>query len=319
MKKIIFALILAIIFPHQSSAMEGGVDAVNDTRTVAISSHNGWKNCTGFLYSERIVLTAGHCVFNHMSKPLSIRPNLAVGYPGTKYTSSSEKVYVEKVFVSDNFQWHGKENFTDINDFGVLVLRTPIKISGKTYIASKEKIDQYFNNNIKISTVGYGRQKVGHGFNDDTFPQYAEFPLVSKLMAADKVKMVWQYEGIERKYGMTIHVLQIPGGPSSCGGDSGSPFFVKEGEDFVYLGPLAWGIGGIPNCSGDPWKDEMYMGSVAAYDYLYLIEQAENYVGGNTVEMAVANKTTIKCIKNKKIKNITSIKPKCPKGYKLNK
>ena len=122
---------------------------------------------------------------------------------------------------------------------------------------------------------------------------------------------------------MTIHVLQVPGGPSTCGGDSGSPFYVKEGEDFVYLGPLSNGIGGIPNCSGNPWKgNKMYSGAVEGNDYLSLIAEAEKFVADNPyVEPKATNsssnkKTTITCIKGKTSKKVTAVNPKCPGGYK---
>jgi hypothetical protein len=128
---------------------------------------------------------------------------------------------------------------------------------------------------------------------------------------------------------MKIHILQTPNGPSTCGGDSGSAFYIKNGIDFIYLGPLAWGFGGMPACSGNGWKDSvMYVGSVAAYDYIDLIKEAEDYVAKQNIVIIptpIASpltkkptiKITIKCYKGKEIKKIYGINPKCPKGYKV--
>lgn len=121
---------------------------------------------------------------------------------------------------------------------------------------------------------------------------------------------------------MTIHVLQLPGGPSTCGGDSGSPIYVKENETFIYLGALTNGIGGAPNCTGKPWiGTNMYVGSVDPFDYLDLVSQAEKYVADNpyvepkSTSSSSKRKATITCIKGKSSKKVTGVNPKCPVGY----
>lgn len=293
--------------------MENGVDATNDGRAVYIS-YGYTKYCSGFLYSERIVFTAAHCVIdNKTNETLNY---LSVGYPGQKYTKSAETISIEKVFIPKNWEWNNKSNISAINDFAILITSRSIPIVGKTFIATKKDIELFLNDKIKISTIGYGRQSSLHGYNDDTVPQYAEFPIVPDNYVQGKLQAISSYLGGSIRYDMKIHVLQIPGGASSCSGDSGSPFYVKKEHDYIYLGPLAWGLGGIPNCSGAGWTDNvMYMGSVAAYDYLDLIKEAENYIGHNTIDYN--NKVTIKCFKDKKIKIIKGKKPRCPKGYKL--
>jgi hypothetical protein len=66
----------------------------------------------------------------------------------------------------------------------------------------------------------------------------------------------------------------------------------------------------------------MYMGSVAAYDYLDLIAEAEKYVADNpyvepkSKSAGFNNNVTITCIKGKKTKKVSDIAPKCPKGFK---
>jgi len=318
--KIITLSIFLTVFAVPAYAMENAPDAANDGRTLAISS-NGWKVCTGFLYSERIVLTAGHCLFDINTQQLF--ENMSVGLPGKIYSKDAIKVPVEKVFFSENWHFKGSEDLTDRNDFGILILKDSIYINNKARIATQAQIDKYIENKTMISTIGYGRQSSAHQHNDDTVPKYAQFPIVPFSQVEPELQSAWSYLGGKKYWGMKIHLLQTPGGPSTCGGDSGSPFYVKDGENFIYLGPLSWGIGGMPACSGSGWRSSvMYMGSVAAYDYLDLVKKAEEYVGIVNVPITTSNSTqtkkiTIVCYKGKSIKKISSANPKCPKGYRV--
>lgn len=319
-KKIIFLLLfISLLSAMPAKSMENALDAENDGRTVAIVSNNR-KVCTAFLYSERIVLTAGHCLFYNESGELI--PNVSVTMPGVLYSPNDNgiRIPVEKIIYPENFSRKGNDDMTDRNDFGILILSKPIKIFGKTSIATQEQIDEYINNGTKVSTVGYGRQSVNHQHNDPTFPKYAQFPLAPFKDVEKSLQLAWSFYGQKKYYGMKIHLIQRPGGPSTCGGDSGSPFYVRDGENFIYLGPLSWGIGGLPLCSGNGWKDSiMYMGSVAAYDYIHLIKEAEDYVGVKNITetSSPTQKITIKCYKGKFVKKISKVNPRCPKGYKV--
>lgn len=317
----IILIVLLTLNLTPSYAMENAPDAINDGRTVPIMTEGPWKVCTGFLYSSRIVLTAGHCLFSFKTK--NPYEKMYVGLPGQTYSKENVKMnLVEKTFFSQDWSFKTAFDFSDKNDFGILVLKEPIAITGKTTIATQEQIDTYIKNKTMISTIGYGRQAPQHDHNDITTPKYGEFPLVE----LNTVKQKLPGSGY---YGMKIHILQTPNGPSTCGGDSGSAFYIKNEIDFIYLGPLAWGIGGMPACSGNGWRDSvMYVGSVAAYDYIDLIKEAEDYVAKQNIVTAPSPvtsslhkkpsiKISIKCYKGKEIKKIYGINPKCPKGYKV--
>lgn len=318
-KILLSAVLLLNISP--AHAMENATNAVNEKRTVPIVIDGPRKVCTGFLYSERIVLTAGHCLSDRDAKKPYQKHY--IGLPGIPYSKDNAKlIEAEKVIFPKNWSLKGENDFTDIEDFGILILKESISINGKTTIATQEQIDLYIKNKTLVSTVGYGIQSVSHKQNDLTVPQYAEFPLES----LDIVKTVLN---TNKYYGMKINTVQIPGGPGTCPGDSGSAFYIKDGENFIYLGPLSWGVGMAPNCSGKEWQSKvMYIGSVAAYDYLYLIKEAEDYVAKQNIVILPTPtvspstkkpiiKITIKCYKGKEIKKIYGINPKCPKGYKV--
>lgn len=321
-------LLCAALFLNMpiANAIENAKDAVGDIRAVPIIVQHPFgnslmKGCTGFLYSERIVLTAGHCISERDTK--SLYPKIYIGPPGMTYSKENLKLLeIEKTILPAGWAHKGPNDFTDIEDFGILILKEPIKINGKTTVANQEQIDLYIKNKTLVSTVGYGRQSSSHGQNDLTVPQYAEFPLVS----LDVVKATLNST---QYYGMKIHTVQVPGGPSTCSGDSGSAIYIKNNQDYIYIGPLAWGVGMHPNCSDKGWQNSvMYVGSVATYEYLYLIKEAEEYVTKQNVTIAPTPitspstkkpiiKITIKCYKGKEIKKIYGINPKCPKGYKV--
>jgi len=306
-----------------ANAMENGFDAPQDGRTVSISADPMGIVCTGFLYTERIVLTAGHCLFNGKTKERLT--NSKIGIPNETFSRESKKISASKSFLASNWVWSDENNFNPQGEFGIYVLSEPISVKGKVTIASKNRINDYLSQGILITNVAYGKQTPEQDWSGypSRSPKFAQFPLVGYETVKLDVDQADRFEGKNRKYNMTIHVLQVPGGPSTCGGDSGSPFYVKEGEDFVYLGPLSNGIGGIPNCSGNPWKgNKMYSGAVEGNDYLSLIAEAEKFVADNPyVESKVTNsssnkKATINCIKGKTTKKVTAINPKCPVGYK---
>jgi secreted trypsin-like serine protease len=250
-----------------------------------------------------------------------------IGAPNVDYTATSKRISVVKSFMASNwgnFGWSDEINFNPTGEFGIYILKEPIKVSGKVVIATAEKVKELTNSSTLVTTIGYGKQTPNDSYSGLPFriAKYAQFPLVPYETVKILVDSALSLSG-KKKYNMTIHVLQLPEGPSTCSGDSGSPFYVKENDTFFYLGPLSNGIGGIPNCSGKPWSDsKMYMGSVAAYDYLDLIAEAEKYVVDNpyvepkTASTGFNNKTTVICVKGKTTKKVTGLTPKCPKGFK---
>ena len=96
-KTILTVLLISIASPAHS--MENAPDALNDERTVPLIIQGSGKNCTGFLYSEKIVLTAGHCIFDRYTQNLFQQQY--IGKPGMPYVPNSneyELFPIEKTF-----------------------------------------------------------------------------------------------------------------------------------------------------------------------------------------------------------------------------
>ena len=87
---ILSILISLPIIPVHS--MENGIDAPLDGRTVPIIVQPMGIVCTGFLYSERIVFTGGHCLHEMTSRqPFQ---GVQIGAPNLTYTESSKRISV---------------------------------------------------------------------------------------------------------------------------------------------------------------------------------------------------------------------------------
>jgi hypothetical protein len=253
--------------------------------------------------------------------------NVLIGAPNEVFTSNSKTTAVLRSFVAPNwgnFGWSDEINFNPTGEFGIYVLKSPIKLSGKVEVASLEKLNQLTAAKSMVTNVAYGKQTPNDSYSGlpSRSAKYAEFPIAPYETVKSSIDGALNSFG-KKKYNMTFHVLQVPGGPSTCSGDSGSPIYVKENDTFVYLGALSNGLGGAPNCSGKPWADtKMYLGSVDPFDYLDLVSQAEKFVADNpyvepkSKTAGFNNKITITCVKGKTTKKVSGITPKCPVGYK---
>ena len=133
-----FSLSLPLIPAH---SMENGFDAPIDGRTVPIIVQPMGIVCTGFLYSERIVFTAGHCL--HEMRTNQIFQDVQIGAPNVTYTASSKRTVVAKSFVASNwgnFGWSDEINFNPTGEFGIYILKEPIKVSGKVRLLLLKKL-----------------------------------------------------------------------------------------------------------------------------------------------------------------------------------
>lgn len=318
MKKI-FVILLMFLTVNPSYALENGVDAPKDGRVVQLYDGQA-KRCTGFLYTERIIFTAGHCLYNGMTDKLHSNP--LSGYPEAISYFDSPKISIEKYFLPESFEKRSNfgaqskpfvgKNITEKNDFAIYILSKPMQVKGKVSVATPSQVEQFIENKTPIRIIGYGKQDQRQQDDYRATPKFTEFTLIAPenakiLIDEMKKKTTWPGE-----YWQTIHAQSLVGGPSACNGDSGSGYYVKNGLDFIYIGAQTSMLGGATNCSGQPWTSDLtIMGMSSAYENLDLIQKAETYVKSHPPK-----KTTIVCKKLILTKKITAVFPSCPKGYK---
>jgi secreted trypsin-like serine protease len=318
-KKLIALTIALSVNTQPSFAIENGESALNDPRVVQTyftASNNKnihIPNCSGWLYSSRIVFTAGHCVYDWSQKPQKILRSLEdtyVGKPGAIkiYGESDLQVKASKIFAYDSFDWYnsnpgGTLSYKD--DFAIIILEKPLSSVNVANLATKEFLNELGLKNSFIETAGYGYQNNSRQFNTGDEPKKAKFKLVSfetGMKTVNEFKQNWNRSYFQED---AMFVAMPKNGAAPCDGDSGAGYFYNENGKYTYLGAMM-GLLGSPNCGLGNWTDT----AVAPFRPVYLdtnmIKLAENYVLNNpyieqkqTVQLSNKNIVKKKCVKLK--------------------
>ena len=336
-KLILVLSILSLSLPQSlmpANAIENGESALNHPRVVSMYFANPYNasdlfpNCSGWLYSPRIVFTAGHCVYDGSEKPKKIlrsASNTFVGKPGavTTYGLPVSQVRASKIYVYDSFEWYsvtpgGSLSYKD--DFAVVVLEKPLANVEAAAIGTKEFLDNMISKSDFIETSGYGYQDNSRQNKPGTEPKKAQFQLVSfetGMKTVAEFKQKWNRTYFQEDAAF----VKLPkNGAAPCDGDSGSGYFYNVNGKFTYLGVMM-GVLGSPNCGLETWTDT----AVGPFRPIYLdvdmVKLAEKYVADNPyvdpklVNNSSTKKVTITCIKGKAAKKISGVSPKCPVGF----
>ena len=311
------ALLLITFLVNPSRAVWNGYDEPKNNRAVPIlwDAQGLYCNGSGFLYKPRIVFTVAHGMFkedDRVAEPKTKFEKLWVGIPGEKVSQNSKRVESAKIFVPDNYRgrsfWLGGKRLNRENDFAVIVLKEPLTPDSKLVeLLTPELHQQYINNNEEVSLMGYGANDI------NSLNKTCDL-ITPKSMTSRVIPNDISLGTIEWTARLNMKVL--PGKPNICDGDSGAGYVKLLEDRYIYLGAQSSSFDNH-NCMS--WMPSAQLESVNGTDpvylYLDLIKQAEDYVAANPY-VAPAAETTIKCVKGKKTKKITSANPKCPKGYK---
>ena len=334
---LIFAQFLNNALPAQS--VEFGQDATGDTNAVKVGG------ASGFVYSERIILTVGHVI--ESTGGLAYWERDGVIYkPGIVKIVGQKGYKVKKVIIPSTYVTPDYANNIIIDDLAIIILSEDIPLTKKAVIATEEQMQRFVREKSKVELVGYG-------FTDGSqrnrpWEEIINRPpnkLTSTLISPEMVIQFYkQYPNVNWNkinkpgvYGIVQHrELQQS---HICDGDSGSVFFVEEDNVRYVLGTTGLGLVNN-NC---PPPERLYpFPSMSWIDpaskLLDLIRTAEKIVNedkkresANAEEVRLAaelkakqeaeamaaalKKTTIRCFRGKLVKKVTAVKPVCPKGY----
>lgn len=318
-----------------ANAIENGESALNHPRIVSMYfTHSSnpldiFPNCSAWLYSPRIVFTAGHCVHNGFEKPKKVLQQASktyVGKPGTvkSFRKSENQVQVSKIFVYDTFDFYyatvgGSLSYKD--DFAAVVLEKPLASVEVAKLASKEFLSELIAKNEFIETGGYGYHDNTRKVKEGDEPKKAKFQLIpfeTGMKTVNEFKQKWNRTYFQEDAAF----VKIPkNGPAPCDGDSGSGYFYNDNGKDTYLG-VTMGLLGTPNCGLEPWGENPVGPFRPIYFDMELVKLAEKYVADNpyvepkSKTAGFNNKITITCIKGKTTKKVSGISPKCPVGFK---
>ena len=329
--KLKLALLLALSFCFSAiglpaNAIENGVSADGDPRIVSLYRGAGNQNnyaifhgmCSGYLISERIVATAQHCTMDPQINTPRDKSELYVGFPGEKRTLKQGRHFaVAAVYRADNYRKYDiAVDLSFTNDVAVLVLAKAVPKTDKVKLLNEQEFLDLKAKNPQLWIGGYGLQSVADRSiqADKLFTSPKKAPAVFASDSEYQASIAFWKSRLGRpNYQDSLVGLKMDLATGTvCDGDSGSGFWMRDGNTTTYLG-VANGHMGILNCFGKPAEGPgVFSGVHPTYKYQSLFDSAEKFVKENPV------KSTITCKKGKSIKKVTGLKPKCPAGYKAN-
>lgn len=274
------AVALAVTGLQPVHALEGGEEDPGNPRVVSL---NG---CTGFLYSPRIVLTAGHCD----RASTALEPGLRTTWNLTNANSAK----VIKFLQHPDYQYR-QSGQVDLNDFGIAILDRPLAEVDEAKLVDEETLLAMAERGDKVLFTGYGLQSLEDREDSKVnpravLPRTAEFELIPRSEGLSRIaEYVARDSGLNSYPQDLVMVSQPLDGAQTCDGDSGSGYYLRDGSEFTYLGVTNWPLG-IRNCystspSDNWWQKDATVGIFPVYRGLDLIAEAEEFVAANPYEM----------------------------------
>ena len=225
-----------------AQSVEFGVDATGDPNAVKVGGGSG------FLYSERIVLTVGHVIGAENPGAVPYWEREGVIYnPGIVTIAGQKQYRVKKVLIPSTYTKPDYANNIINDDNAVIILSEDIPMTKKAVFATEEQMQRFVREKSKVELVGYG---ITHGSQRPvtTINNRAPHKLTSTLLSPEQVLAFYrQYPNVDWKkinkpgvYGIVQHrELQQS---HICDGDSGSMFFVEENNVRYLLGTTGLGL-----------------------------------------------------------------------------
>jgi secreted trypsin-like serine protease len=176
---------------------------------VAVGNDAQW-GCTGTLIAPKVVLTAGHCA--------DFATRIFVG---TDVTQPGDIVKVKRRVRHPQYH-QGKHN-----DLMVLILDKKVEAVAPRRFAKKAKIDAATDGRV----IGFGNTDAGGSFG------YGQKRFVDVPVASPDCRGATGGEDDNVTYGCDVGLELVAGRPllarDSCTGDSGGPFYVQDGANWL--------------------------------------------------------------------------------------
>jgi len=335
-----FVFFVTIFSVVPANAVEFGQDATGDSNAVKVGG------ASGFLYSERIILTVGHVI--ESTGGLSYWESNGVIYrPGIVKIAGEKRYKVKQVLIPSTYVHpdYVKNIITD--DLAIIILSEDIPMTKKAVLATEEQMQRFAREKSKVELVGYGFVDSSQRNRPwEEIINRSPNKLTSTLLSPEEVIAFYkQYPSVDWNkinkpgvYGIVQHrELQQS---HICDGDSGSVFFVEENNVRYVLGTtglgLIWNNCPSPGSSYYPYPSMSWIDPNSKLrDMLKTAEKIveedkkREFAAAEAVRLAVelkakqeaeakaaiVNKVIITCFKGKLIKTVTEVKPICPKGY----
>jgi secreted trypsin-like serine protease len=279
MKAWILLLVAAfIVIPSTATASLNGKEDYSEPRIMAVSlsekiGSGPWANGSGYLYSPRIVFTAGHTKDNAEFK------DLYVSQLNSKLKAGMETVKVVKKFFPATYS---KKNYKD--DFAILILEKPLAHVKDAPLITSELLAQAIAAKTPMKITGFGV------YQDICLEKLLPSPcnfggdrtsLVPRSIVAEPSTAM----EIQSRYGrsdeeISDHLFMTgPHKSGACGGDSGGSTTVLINGTYYYVGTAPSGHWNAYACGQSGGEVGDTIGYTApVFKFLDLIAAAEKYV-----------------------------------------
>ena len=237
-------LILTLVLPTtSSSAVEFGQDATGDPNAVKVGGGSG------FLYSERIILTVGHVIGAEVPRAVPYWESEGVIYnPGIVTIAGQKQYKVKKVLIPSTYTKPDYANNIINDDNAIIILSEDIPMTKKAVFATEEQMIRFVKEKSKVELVGYGITNGSQRPEPTPINNRAPNKLTSTLISPEAVVGFYkQYPIVDWKkinkpgvYGIVQHRELKQS--HICDGDSGSVFFVEENNVRYVLGTTGLGL-----------------------------------------------------------------------------
>ena len=276
--QILLLVAVFIVIPSTATASLNGKEDYSEPRIMAVSltekiGSGPWANGSGFLYSPRIVFTAGHTKDNAEFK------DIYASQLNSKLKVGMETVKVVKKFFPSTYS---KKNYKD--DFAILILERPLAEVKPAPLITPELLVQAIAAKTPMKITGFGV------YQDICLEKKRPSPcnfggdrtsLVPRSIFAEPSNAL----EIKSKYGrsdeeISDHLFMTgPYKSGACGGDSGSSTTVSINGTSYYVGTAPSGHWNAYACGQSGGEVGDTIGYTApVYKFLDLIAAAEKYV-----------------------------------------
>ncbi|CAN2216126.1 Serine proteases, trypsin domain containing protein [Candidatus Nanopelagicaceae bacterium] len=277
--KVSILLALSIIsIPATASASLNGKEDFSEPRIMAVSmtkviGSTPWANGSGYLYSPRIIFSAGHM------KDQGESTKYYVSQPNQKLKKDMESVNVIKIFYPDSYN---RKTFAD--DFSIIVLEKPLAKIAPAPLVTRELLARAISDKTPMKITGYGV------YQDKCLEIKKAPPCNSvgdrtSLVPRSSLMTPWSASEIRDQFNqyqeeVADHLFMTApykGGP--CGGDSGGSTTVLIDGISYYVGTVPSGFWNAYACGQSAGVKGVTLGYTApVYKFLDLIAKAEKYV-----------------------------------------
>jgi hypothetical protein len=277
-KASVLLALLGILIPATASASLDGKEDFSEPRIMALSSlekvgSGPWANGSGYLYSPRIVFSAGHIKDN------AEFAQLYVSQLNQELTKEMQPIKVIKKFFPSTYS---NKNFKD--DFAILILEKPFALLETAPLITPELLAKAIAARTPMKITGYGI------YEDICAKRNVSSPCkfngeITSLVPRSIEMSPWTASEMKSKYGrsddeINDHVfLTGPYKSGGCGGDSGGSTTVSIDGISYYVGTTPSGHWNAFSCGQAGGSVGDTIGYTApVFKFLELIAEAEKYV-----------------------------------------